>query len=106
MALASLSGLGAPDLLRLVVLLERLSAPGRDLDPARLQGLGDLTLQFDRKQAILQLRVRDLHVVGEVEALLERAGRDAAVKNLHAFGLRMLLAGDEKRVRLLNELDL
>ena len=42
-----------------------------DLDPARLHLFGNLALEFDRQQAVLQLSASDLHVVGQLEAALE-----------------------------------
>ena len=57
--------------LLLVVLRDRLrSHTARDLDPARLQGLWDLTPQLDGEQAVLQARSHHLHVISQVEGLL------------------------------------
>ena len=52
------------------------------------------------------LASRDLHVVGQVEALLEGAGGDAAMQELPVLLLRMLVAGDKQSVLLLGDLDL
>ena len=57
-----------------------------DLDPARLQRLGNLALQLDGQQPVLEVGAHDLHVIGEIEALLEGAGRDAPVQDLHPSG--------------------
>jgi hypothetical protein len=56
---------------------------------------------------MLERRVCHLQVLGEVEALPERAGRDATMQNL-SLGLlvRVLVACHKERVLLLNEFDL
>ena len=63
--------LGDGDLLRL---------SGADLDLARLCRLGNLTDQIDMQHAVVEARADDLDVVGEAEAPLEGAPRDAAVQ--------------------------
>src|SRR5215207_3890957 len=98
---------GFADLLDVVVLRDWIRrAAGRDLDPARLQGVRHLALQIDGQEAVGDARARDLDVIGEVETLPEAAGRDAAVEILRAFGLGVLLTRDEERVLLLDEFDL
>ena len=51
-----------------------------DCDAARLHGLGDLALQLDEEQPVLEARALDLDVVGKRELALEVAGRDAAMQ--------------------------
>jgi hypothetical protein len=58
-----------------------------DLDPARLHGLGDLPLQVDDEQAVLEAGALDLDVVGERELALEIARRDAAMQEGLLFPL-------------------
>jgi hypothetical protein len=95
------------NLLRLIVLSERRrTIVGCDLDPAWLELLRDFALQRDCQQAVLEARARDLHMISKAEALLEGAGGDAAMENLHALRLRMLLAVHEERAFLLDDLDL
>ena len=61
--------------LLLVVLSDGLrSIAAHDLDPARLQGLWDLTPQLNREQAVLQASSHHLHVIRQVEGRLEGAG--------------------------------
>ena len=60
----------------------RLAALGCDLDGAGLLLFRDLTLQFDREQAVGELRPRDLDMVGELEPALEVASGDAAIEVL------------------------
>ena len=55
-----------------------------DLDLARLHRLGHLALQLDVEQAVRELGTDDLDVVGELEAMLEGALRDAAMQVLDA----------------------
>src|SRR5215218_458156 len=102
--LLKLGRLGLADLLRLVV-LRRDAGAGTNLDPARTQGLGDLALQLDGEQPVVDARTRDLHVVSQVEALLEGASGNAAVQDLHTLGLGMFLPVHQERVVLLDELD-
>ena len=79
--------LGLVDLLD-VILADGLRPAARgDLDPARLQRLGNLALQLDGEQPVVEVGGHDPHVIGEIEALLEGAGRDAPVQDLHALGL-------------------
>ena len=70
-----------------------------DGDPPRLHGLGNFPDQFDLEQAVVEGRVLDLDVVGQVELPLERAGRDAAVQ-VFAFGLFGFVALDRHDVLL------
>src|SRR4051794_24905630 len=93
--------------LLLIVLADRLrsSAARCDHDPAGLHGLGHLAHERDRQQAILQPGPVHLHVVGQVEGLLERASRDPAMEILPALLRATLLARYEERVLLLHQLN-
>ena len=53
-----------------------------DLDLPRLHRLGHLALQVDLEKPVVQAGAADLDVVGELEAVLEGALRDAAVQVL------------------------
>ncbi len=72
-----------------------------DLDLAGLHGFRDLTDKINVKQAIFQMGVADLDMVGQLEPALEVAGSDAAEQNF-GIGLLVLLliAFDKKRVFL------
>src|SRR5712691_11428186 len=65
-----------------------------DGNGARLQALGHVAHEVDMEQAVLELGALDLDVVGELEAPLERARRDAAVQELAPLLLGLLLAAD------------
>jgi urease accessory protein len=56
-----------------------LELRGGDRDLARFHRLGHLTDEVDMQHAVDEGRIRDLDMVGEAEALLERAAGDAAV---------------------------
>src|ERR1043165_330157 len=72
-----------------------------DRDLARLLGLGELAHEVDVQEAVRELRAGHLDVVSELEAALERAGRDALVEHLALLlGLFLLLAADRERVLL------
>ena len=66
--------------------------PLRDLDLARLQLLGNVALQIDVQQAVLQRGAQDLDMVGKLEAALEGARGDAAIEHLGAFAVGLFLA--------------
>jgi hypothetical protein len=83
----------------------RLPGPRLDLDPARPHRLGHLARQLDRQQPVLEPRVLHLDVVGELEAPLERAGRDAAVQVLRAL-LALLAPAHHQQVGLRRQLQL
>ena len=75
-----------------------------DGDPPRLHGFGDFPDQFDLQQAVVEGRVLDLDVVGQVELPLEVPGRDAAIKEL-ALGFLGLAAFDGDDVLLCSDRD-
>ena len=52
------------------------------------------------EQAVLQVGALDLDMVGQLEAPLERAGRDAAVQELASLVLGLLLAADVESLLL------
>jgi hypothetical protein len=52
------------------------TATACDLDTAGLQLLRRLAHKINHQQAVLELGVRDSHIVGEVEGLPERTVRD------------------------------
>jgi hypothetical protein len=93
------------DLPRPLARAERLPGPRLDLDPARPHRLGHLARQLDRQQPVLEPRVLHLDVVGELEAPLERAGRDAAVQVLRAL-LALLAPAHHQQVGLRRQLQL
>ena len=62
----------------------------RDLDLAGLGGLGDLADEVDMEEAVLQARALHLDMVGELEAALEGARGDAAIKDLAGSWARSL----------------
>src|SRR5262245_63013353 len=64
---------------RCLVREDRLARLRLDGDCPGLLLFRDLTHQLDGEQAVGELRTRDLHVVGELEAALEVAAGDAAV---------------------------
>src|SRR5436190_7153132 len=78
-ALRGAGGLGLDDLRRAVA----------DRDLARLLGLGDFPLEVDVQQAMIQAGALHYDIVGELEATLERARRDALIEHL-AGGLTLL----------------
>src|SRR6187402_1326597 len=76
-----------------------------DVDAARLHRLRDLTLELDGEQPVSQPRPDHLHMLGKLEAALERAGRDAAVEIL-AFRLSRSLAADREPVGLRGNIEI
>ena len=70
-----------------------------DGDPPRLHGLGNLPDQFDLQQTVVEGRVLNLNVVGQVELAFEVPGRDTPVKEL-ALGFLGLAAFDGDDVLL------
>ena len=77
-------------------------------DAPRLHRLGQLALQGDAQQAILEARGLHLHEIGKLEAPLEGAGGDTAVQIAVLVGGRFagLASADEQLVRLGRDLDL
>ena len=75
-----------------------------DGDPPWLHGFGDFPDQFDLQQAVVEGRVLDLDVVGEVELPFEVTGRDTLVKEL-ALGLLGLAAFDGDDILLCSDRD-
>jgi hypothetical protein len=73
-------------------------------DPPRLHGFGNLPDQFDLQQAVVEGRVLDLDVVGQVELAFEVPGRDTPVKEL-ALGFLGLAAFDADDVLLCSDRD-
>src|SRR5947209_10780064 len=72
-----------------------------DRNLARLFRLGDLAHEVNVQEAVRELRAGDLDVVGELEAALERAGRDALIEHLTLrLGLLLLLAFHGERIFL------
>jgi len=89
-----------------LVVLDGLRASAvRNLDAAGLHLLRHLAHEINRQQAIVQLRLRDLHIVSQVEGLLEGAGGDAAMQELPVLLLRVPLAYDQQGVLFLGDLD-
>src|SRR5690606_8234031 len=74
----------------------------RDRNPTRLYLLRDLTPKIDCQEAVDESRAFNSHVVGELEATLERASGNAAMQIL-----RILVGGfaarHEKHVLLLRD---
>src|SRR5437660_246226 len=84
-------GLGLKDL--------RLRRAVANWNLARLLRLGDLAHEIDMEETVHQRGAGHLDVVGELEATLERAGRDALIEHLALlFGLFLLVAADRQRV--------
>jgi len=104
----TLLGQPVPLVLDLLLRLARTERRGAELNrnPPRLQLFRNLALQLNGEQAILQVGLGHLHEVGEVEALLEGAGRNAAMQDLTLAVVLALLAGDHEGVLLLSHLDL
>src|SRR5258708_38859970 len=87
------SVLGSGGLGRL--LLDRPGAVGdADLDLARLQRLGDHSLELHVEETVLEARALHLDEVGELEAALEGPAREAAGKRAGLVGLLLRPAGD------------
>src|SRR5947207_3143661 len=86
--------------LRGLLVLDRLQlVAGPNGDPTRLLLLGHLAHEFDGQQAVLQPRLADLDVIGEVEAPLEGVRRNAPIEVLGVLRLRFL-TGDDQHIRL------
>src|SRR5688572_30283819 len=80
---------------------------GLDRDRPRLLLLGQLALQVDGEQAVLQLGAGHADVVGQLEAALEVARADAAIEVLGALvAVGMALAGHQELVLLLGDVEL
>src|SRR6516162_5921012 len=79
-----------------------------DRDLARLGRLRHLVNQVDMKHAIVELGAGHLHVVGEAEAPLKRAPRDAAVQVAVAVLLLLLLrlARQQERILVSGDIEL
>ncbi|CCB63979.1 conserved protein of unknown function [Hyphomicrobium sp. MC1] len=75
-----------------------------DRDCPGLLALRNVADEIYVQEAVLEFGARHIDVVGKLEAALERAGGNAAVKVGFAFGVSGLLAGDRKG--LLFDLDL
>ena len=73
-------------------------------DPPRLHGFGDFPYQFDLQQTVVEGRVLDLDVVGQVELAFEVPGRDTPVKEF-ALGFLGLAAFDADDVLLCGDRD-
>src|SRR5690606_33469247 len=72
--------------------LFRTRRGSRNRDLARLELLGDVPLQVNEKQTVLQGRTLDLNVIGKLEAALKGPGGDTAIKQLSAFLSVLFLA--------------
>src|SRR5580693_10099463 len=90
------------DLLRLALRLRsRRFGAGADVDAPRLQLLRYLAHQVDHEQTVFDIRTSDLHMVSQIEALLETQ-RYALMKQLR---LLALLTRDQERSPMLNQFD-
>src|SRR2546421_8143705 len=70
-------------------------------DLARLFRLGDFAHQVDVQETVRELRAGNLDIVGQLEAALERAGRDALIEHLAlVLGLLLLLTFHSESVFL------
>src|SRR3954454_4392490 len=76
-----------------------------DLDLPGLHRLRHLTLQIDLEQPVVQAGAADLDVVGELEAVLEGALRDAAVQVLDVLLGLLNLALHRQHVLVRDELE-
>src|SRR5204862_329603 len=81
-----------------------------DRDLPRFHRLGNLALERDRQQAIVEPRIFDDDKVGELEGALESARRNPAVEIALAGGVAALViafaAGNGQQVVLRDDLDL
>src|ERR1044072_2184320 len=80
----------------------RLTVGLADRNLARLLGFRDLADEIDMQEAVHQRGAGDLDVVGELEAALESARRDALIEHLAwlLVGRRLLVAADRQGVFL------
>jgi hypothetical protein len=70
-------------------------------------GFRHFALQLDAEQAVVEAGARHRHIIGEVEATLERTVGDATMHELALFALDLgLLAGDDQLVGLRRHVDL
>src|SRR3546814_213866 len=79
-----------------------------DRDLVRLHRLGHFAHQVDGQQAVAQVGAVDAHEIGELEAALEGACRNAAIEQLAflAFLRRRLAAADGQHILLRGDVDL
>src|SRR3546814_10785268 len=77
-------------------------------DLVRLHRLGHFAHQVDGQQAVAQVGAVDAHEIGELEAALEGACRNAAIEQLAflAFLRRRLAAADGQHILLRGDVDL
>src|ERR1044071_5076260 len=77
-----------------------------DLDSARLSRFRHFKDEINNQKAVLDPRLGDLHVIGQVERQLEAAACNPTVQDLRIVLSGMFLASDLEHVLLLNNLDL
>ena len=70
------------NLLWMIILHGSRSTDGSDLDLPRLELLGYLACEFDRKQTVFHGCSNNFHVVSQVERLTESPTRDASMHEL------------------------
>jgi len=71
-----------------------------DRDAARLERFGNDALQADMQKPVLEVRALHYDVVGEHEATLESAARNATIEQLRLRVVVLHAAGDDQRVVL------
>src|SRR5690606_4034588 len=75
-----------------------------DWDDPRLLRLRHLTKKLDFQQSVLEMRAAHLNMVGELEAVLERAGRNAPMQVADPLLVRLIApAANQERVLLLDQ---
>src|SRR3712207_4733504 len=93
--------LGSQETLSRLLGFDGLRAVRGNRDELRLLGLGDLAHEVEMEQAVLEGRTHHLHAVGQLEAPVEAAGRDALVENVNlALFCRLALAANGEGVLL------
>ncbi|CVI63557.1 hypothetical protein AGR9A_Lc40478 [Agrobacterium salinitolerans str. Hayward 0363] len=80
--------------------LRRICAVGRDRNAARLHGFRNIADEIDVEEAVLQGSGLDLDMVGKLEATLESARGDTAIKKLpfRGFLIRGFLGFHSQRI--------
>lgn len=78
---------------------------GLDVDFPGLQGLRDFADEIDRKETVFQFGAAHSDMIGELEPMLERTGRNAAVQ-VALRGCLLSLACHGQEIGLKSDVDL